>query len=151
MTKTKATQQGFTLIELMIVVAIMGILLAIAIPNYQQYVLRSKLVEASTTMQDMRVRMEQYFQDNRTYAKAGNQCGVTMPDATQVKYFTYTCAAQTATPNEYVITAASTTKLSKTATDYTYTINESNRRRTTKLDGVTKNLDCWVLSKNGTC
>ncbi|MFC4160656.1 type IV pilin protein [Chitinimonas lacunae] len=150
MTKPQS-QQGFTLIELMIVVAIMGILLAIAIPNYQQYMLRSKLVESSTTLQDMRVQMEQYFQDNRTYVNAAGQCGRTMPTAPQVKYFTYACAANAATPNEYVITASSTTKLSKTAGDYVYTINHSNVRQTTKFGGATVNLNCWTTSKNASC
>jgi prepilin-type N-terminal cleavage/methylation domain-containing protein len=47
---------GFTLIELMIVVAVIGILLAIGVPNYQEYVLRSKLTDALSSLSQLRVR-----------------------------------------------------------------------------------------------
>ncbi len=56
---------GFTLIEVMITVAVIAILAAVALPNYIEYVTRSKLVEAKTNLSDMRTRLEQYFLDNR--------------------------------------------------------------------------------------
>ena len=62
--------RGFTLIELMIVVGIMAILASIAIPSYSEYVRRSRITEAVSALSGMRVKMEQYFQDNRTYAGA---------------------------------------------------------------------------------
>ena len=72
MNKLKHIQKGFTLIELMIVVAIIGILAAIAVPNYQEYVRRARASEATSALADMRIRMEQYFQDNRRYT--GGPC-----------------------------------------------------------------------------
>ncbi len=58
---------GFTLIEVMITVAVIAILAAVALPSYIEYVTRSKLVEAKTNLSDMRTRLEQYFLDNRKY------------------------------------------------------------------------------------
>jgi len=59
--------QGFTLIELMITVAIVAILAAIAIPMYTDYITRAQLVPAHTGLNGARVIMEQYYQDNRAY------------------------------------------------------------------------------------
>jgi type IV pilus assembly protein PilE len=77
-TGSRRPAAGFTLIELMIVVAVVGILAAVAYPLYTDYVQRSRIMEATSTMNDMRVRMEQFFQDNRTYAN-GAACGVADP------------------------------------------------------------------------
>ena len=61
---------GFTLIELMIAVVVVAILTAIALPSYQEYVTRGKITEATSNLADMRVKLEQFFQDNRTYVGA---------------------------------------------------------------------------------
>src|SRR5207248_1656111 len=72
----KRLQQGFTLIELMIVVAIVGILAAIAIPAYQDYVARSKVSEAMATLGACKTSVTEYIQVNagsapNTLAKGG--------------------------------------------------------------------------------
>ena len=81
------TANGFTLIELVIVVAIIGFMLTIALPSYQDYVRRGKIGEATSELAAFRARQEQYFQDNRTYVSGGTTCGGTLPSGT--KYFTY--------------------------------------------------------------
>lgn len=59
--------RGFTLIEMMIVVVIVGILAAIAIPNYQQYILRSHRTAAQAEMMDIANRQKQFLLSNRAY------------------------------------------------------------------------------------
>ena len=67
---------GFTLIEVMIVVVIVGILAAIALPSYSEYITRSRIIDGTTKLGDFRAQMEKYFLDNRTYLDAGGNCGV---------------------------------------------------------------------------
>ena len=81
---------GFTLVEILIVVAIIGILSAIAVPMYTEHITRSQLVEAHTGLSDLRVRMEQFYQDNRTYDGAAlDNCGAGAPAV--AKNFTFNC------------------------------------------------------------
>lgn len=63
-------QQGFTLIELMITVAVIGILAAVAYPSYQQYVQRANRADAQAIMMENAQFMERYFTTNGTYASA---------------------------------------------------------------------------------
>src|SRR5689334_7842568 len=90
--------KGFTLIELMVTVTVIAILAAIALPSYNDYVTRSKFAEATGNLADLRVKMEQYYADNRRYSTvaAGGICGIpggNTPAAADSRYFTYTCAS----------------------------------------------------------
>ncbi|TMH39217.1 MAG: prepilin-type N-terminal cleavage/methylation domain-containing protein [Betaproteobacteria bacterium] len=149
---------GFTLIELMVTVAIIAILAAIAIPNYSDYVRRGKLQEATSNLLAMRTKMEQYFQDNRSYTTPGAPvlapciAGSSVP-IPALKYFTITCPVLTAT--QYTIQADGT---DATLVGITYTINEGNGRATavapgSPMDqaGYTNNLNCWTIRKGGQC
>ena len=121
--------RGFTLIEVMITVAILAILATIALPSYTEYVRRGQLTEAPSVLADYRVRMEQWYQDNRTYANAGGGgCGVAAPAAPAAQYFTYTCVPG-GTGQTY---AAAATGIPGTPTaGFRYTLNELNARTTT--------------------
>jgi type IV pilus assembly protein PilE len=138
--------RGFTLMELMIAVAIMGILAAVAIPNYREYVQRSRLVDATTSLSDFRVRMEQYFLDNRTYQKGGN-CGVDNPVSTGKEAFKITCAAPDA--RTYTVTAEG---IAGKAAGFKYTIDQSDARVTSEVpSGWSKSGTCWTIRKDGSC
>jgi type IV pilus assembly protein PilE len=139
-------EAGFTLIELMIAVAIIAILAAVAYPQYSSYVTRSRLAEATGTLSITRVRMEQYYQDNRNYGASA--CGVAMPTG---DYFTYTCGWGTTTTNQsYVLTA--TGKSSAGMGGYTFTVNQDNLQRTTAFTGATSvPVNCWLRRAGDTC
>ena len=136
---------GFTLIELMITVAIIGILTAIVMPSYSDYVTRGRITDAVSGLSDMSVKMEQFFQDNRTYVGAC-AAGTVAPLPTATARFSYACTLAAGT---YTVTATG----AGTMNGFIYTINQGNTHVTTGLptgwSGVNNN--CWVLKKDGSC
>ncbi len=141
-------QRGFTLIELMIVVLIIGILAAVAVPAYGNYVKRSKIANATSVLSAMRVSMEQYFQDNRTYVGAcvtGTVAPLPSPGSNQD--FSFACSNLGALT--YTITATGT---SNPMTNFVYTINQANTRATTSTGTWGKSsTTCWVSKDDGSC
>lgn len=141
-------QNGFTLVELMIVVAIIGILSAVALPAYNDYVTRGKLAEAYSELATMRVKMEQYYQDNRTYDGA---CTVgTVAPLPTGKYFAYSCPSASLSNTTYIVQA---TGIAAQGTGgFTFTINQANTKATTAVpSGWTTSTSCWVRGKGGSC
>ena len=143
---------GFTLIEVMIVIAIIAILTSVALPAYNDHVIRGKMTEATANLGGLRVSLEQYYQDNRKYnGAASGACGVTMPASPAVKYFTFTCASSTASgagDQKYIITA---TGSAKGMTGFVYTIDQNNNKTTTIAAPAdtakwgTGNTACWII------
>jgi type IV pilus assembly protein PilE len=134
--------RGFTLIELMIVVAIIGILSVIGIPAYNDYVTRGKLVDATSKLADMRIQLEQYYQDNRNYGSTSSSCGLAMPTS---KYFAISCKWGASGDNQsYKITATGTIN----KTNFTFTIDESNNKTSS---GWGNGTTCWITRKGDTC
>lgn len=144
--KPPRSQFGFTLIELMIVIVIIGILMIIAVPGYQDYVRRSKMTDATSQLSDLRVRMEQYYQDNRRYSIAADGsggCGTPMPAA---GYFGFACA--NADSDSFTITATGAADMA----GYAFTIDQTNTRRTTAFTGASGlPKSCWIYRKGDNC
>ena len=139
------TSRGFTLIELMVTVAIIAILAAIAVPSYTDYVIRGRIPQATNNLSTLRVQLEQHFQDNRTYVGAC-EAGTVAP-LPPTDDFEYTCP--TLTEDEFSVVATGTGSMS----GFTYTLDQSNTKATTAVpDGWgTAPVACWVLSKGGGC
>jgi type IV pilus assembly protein PilE len=104
MQNMKNSQRAFTLIELMITVAIVGILAAIAYPNYTQYVQRGYRAEGIAMLNDAVARMERYYAQNNTYA---------VPNAAAIGF---TTATMTTSSGKYVLSYPTSTP--PTATTY---------------------------------
>ena len=136
----RSTLRGFTLIELMITVAIVAILARVALPAYLDYAKRGKLTEAFNQLSASSLAFAQYYQDNRTYV------GATCPSPTS--NFTYSCSPVTAT--NYTITAAGITTSS--VNGFSFTLTDAGLRATTAApSGWKTNTGCWVNNRSGTC
>lgn len=138
--------QGFTLIEVMIVVAIVAILAAVAIPSYTEYIQRSRIIESTSTLASMRVKMEQYFQDNRTYVGACT-AGTVAPTPIATQFFAYGCSGLA--DRAYLITATGAGAMA----GFGFTIDQSNNQLTI---GVPSNwtmptAQCWAKKRDGSC
>ncbi len=107
----KTSRRGFTLIELMITVAIIAILAAIAMPSYQDYVRKSRRADAQAFMSDVVARQQHFLLDRRAYAVSitdaptANGLGMTIPPNVQ-SFYTVTfnpATDNTASPPSFTV------------------------------------------------
>ena len=128
-----ASQAGFTLIELVVTMAIIAVLAGVAIPSYIDYLRRGAVEEAIAALSSGKVAAEQYYLDNRTYD------GLTCPVATSK--FAMTCEGTSTT---YTLTATGSGNVS----GFIYTVDQADARTT---DGDWGAGDCWILRKGQSC
>jgi type IV pilus assembly protein PilE len=129
----KRKSLGFSLIELMIAIAIVSILAAVALPAYQDYVKRGNIPEATAGLGQGRIVMEQWFQDNRSYE------GASCPASG--KNFDFGCVVSA---TAFTITATGKGGMA----GFTFTIDQDNVRTSTTPWG--NSTTCWMTRK-GEC
>jgi type IV pilus assembly protein PilE len=136
--------QGFSLIELMAVVAIIGILSAIAIPAYRDYVIRARLTEAFSGLASVQTAAEDYWNNKHTYVDLEKESPRRLPPDSA--NFTFTLSASSA--SAYTVTAAG----AGTVTGFSYTIDQNGVRATTAAPtGWGTSASCWIDRKGGVC
>jgi len=142
--QTRATRQaGFTMLELMAVAVVVAILAGIGVPNYFEYVRRSRLTDAFQAMTQFRTRMEQAFQDNGNYGIAAGPCAVATPAASA--YFGFACTLG-ATGQSFSMTATGAGFMSA----YAYSVDDAGNQRTTAFPNAAVPVACW-LNRPGDC
>lgn len=129
--------RGFTLIEIMIGLVIVGILTAVALPAYNNYIIRARVAEAATALSGLQPTAEQYWFNNRSY--------INLPLPGNSATFTYSIAA---TDTSYVAKATGAGSMA----GFVYTINQGGARATLSAPtGWTTSTTCWVDRKSGLC
>lgn len=143
----KSEQTGFTLIEVMVTIAIVAILAAIALPAYQDFVRRGNIPEATAELSARRTALEQWFQDNRDYSAAGGPCSAPW----SMKSFSFSCSNLTATT--YMITAQGMP--GSVMSGFTYTLDQGvttpNTLTRSSSTPFGSNAACWVTRGGGVC
>jgi len=138
-------RSGFTLIEVMITVAIISILAAIALPNYADYVKRGKIQEATTGLADARQRTEQGFLDTRDYtAVCANAATAAGKD---LKSFDIACNNPAPTASTYTLHANGKGSM----VGFQYNIDNAGNKSSSGAAGWAAGVGCWAIRKDGSC
>ncbi len=143
----KSRHAGFTLLEVMITVVIVGILAAVALPSYTDTILRGKIIDGTTKLGDFRAQMEKFFMDNRNYGPG--PCGVPNPPVGGSDQFIITCVLG-GLPFTYTATATGNPANGMPAA-FIYTVDQANVKTSVGPAGWTPGPGCWAIRKDGSC
>ncbi len=135
-------QEGFSLVELMIAIVIVGLLASIAIPSYTNYMKSGSAQEAPSNLLAMKTQAEQHYADYPSTGYANYPC-TTLASA---KYFTYACS--NLAQNTFTITA--TGIAGSNIAGWTYSIDQTGNRASSGVDGASSTT-CWITKSGGSC
>ena len=133
----------------MVVVAIIGILSAVAYPVYSNYIIRGSLADANTGLSTLQAQMERFYQDNRSYATTGTFISPCAANNSSLVFgkFTVSCSGTPSTTG-YTLQAAG----NGTVAGFTFTVNEAGVRATTAApSGWNTCTTKWLMKKGDTC
>jgi type IV pilus assembly protein PilE len=137
---------GFTLIEVMIAMAIVAILAAVAVPLYNRYVVEALLPDAFNSLTTLAQNLESFKEDNSTYVGAC-QAGTNAPLPTSSNW-TFSCPTLSATG--YVVQANGVA--GSQVAGFSFTLDSSGNEVTLSTpSGWTNPGSCWVRSPSGSC
>ena len=138
-------QLGFTLIEMMITVAIAAILASVATASYQSSIRKSRRTDARNAILDIAAREERYFSVNNSYSSAATDVGYggTWPQKVSNGYYNVTVTLPAGTTPAYTVTATTTgLQVSDTACA-TFTTNQIGQQSAANSAGVDATTACW--------
>jgi type IV pilus assembly protein PilE len=134
--------RGFTLIEVMVAMAVIAILAALALPAYSSYILRSKIPAGLDGLSAYQTRMEQRFQDVGYYGNLATSPTACALAGTSGSNFTVTCVLKNAAGTGYTATATG----SGPVAGVVYTVDEQGVRTTVSHPkGVPSPNTCWTI------
>jgi type IV pilus assembly protein PilE len=147
-------QTGFTLIEILIIMAILGVIVAVAYPNYTEQMKKSRRAEAKVALVELVQMQESAFSDNNAYASALNTGGLLCATRgtcllDNSELYTpkknYILTISNATARGYTITAtiSTTGQQQDDAQCRTFSINQKNQRTAANASGTDTTAHCW--------
>jgi len=139
---TKIRVSGFSLIELLIVVAILGIIAAIAVPSYGKYMTETRRTDATATLMEVAGEQFRYYSENNQYTDDMSDLGYGSAVTAPSKEGLYTISLVSASASSFVITATPVAGAAQANdTECTsFTLSSSNQKGAT---GSISALDCW--------
>lgn len=130
----------------MVAAVIVAIIAAVAIPQYSQYLVRGRMVEAQGQLAGLGTNLQQYYQDNRSYVGA---CVAGLAAApADTTYFTYSCPTLAAA--SFLVQASG--KSGTSMAGLVYTLDQNGNRATTAVPtGWVTSSSCWIRNQSGSC